>query len=141
MLLVVAVLMGLTALAASLAPRDPAPRNPQAPTPVRTPTAPVPSPEATATPPREQVETVSAELSADEASKRREVRADVGDLVEITVEGDVIDAVSIEGLTDHATIDPESPAQLQLLADIPGRFPITLLEADRRIGTLDVREP
>ena len=63
-----------------------------------------------------------------------------GDLVDITVEGDVIDAVSVEGLTDHVTLDPDSPAMLELFADAPGQYPITLLEADRRIGTLDVKE-
>jgi hypothetical protein len=146
MLLVVAVLMGLTALAATLAPRDSTPRGsgtPSAPSPARTPTAPVeeatPAPAPSGAP--DQVETVSAELSADEGAKRRRVSADVGDLVDITVEGDVIDAVSVEGLSDHATLDPDSPARLELFADAAGQYPITLLEADRRIGTLDVKEP
>jgi hypothetical protein len=144
MLVVVAVLMGLTALAATLAPRDPSPRGsgaPSVPSPARTPTAPTPGPEATATPAPEHVETVNAAISADEGAKRPRVTADVGDIVNITVEGDVIDAVSVEGLTDHATLDPESPAVLELFADTPGRYPITLLEAERRIGTLDVKEP
>jgi hypothetical protein len=88
----------------------------------------------------EQVQTVSAEISADEGAKRRRVTADVGDLVGITVVGDVIDAVSVEGITDHATLDPESPARLELFADAPGQYPITLLDAGRRIGTLDVKE-
>jgi hypothetical protein len=142
MLLVVAVLMGLTALAATLAPRDSNPRGsgaPNAPSPAQTPTAPVEEP--TPAPAPDQVQTVSADLSADEGAKRRRVTADVGDLVDITVEGDVIDAVSVEGLTDHVTLDPDSPAMLELFADAPGQYPITLLEADRRIGTLDVKEP
>ena len=145
MLLVVAVLMGLTALAASLAPRDSTPRGtgaPSAPSPARTPAAPVeratPVPAPSGAP--KQVKTVSAEISADEGAKRGRVNAGVGDLVDITVEGDVIDAVSVEGLTDHVTLDPDSPAMLELFADAPGQYPITLLEADRRIGMLDVKE-
>ena len=136
MLLIVAVLMGLTALAASLVPRDASqPREGR--TGLVEPVSPSPS----AAPERAAgSDTVTATLTATEGAKPRRVRAQVGDLVQLTVRGDVLDAVSVAGLTDEETLDPKSPARLQLYAARPGVYDIELLEAGRRIGRLEVRE-
>ena len=37
-------------------------------------------------------------------------------------------------------VDPTAPARFSLLAGEPGEYPIELLEAERRIGTLVIRE-
>jgi hypothetical protein len=63
----------------------------------------------------------------------------VGDVVDLTITGDVIDTVSIPGLALTEPIAPDSPAQFNAFAFQPGSFPITLLDSGRRIGVLRVR--
>jgi hypothetical protein len=127
-LLLVAVLMGLTALAASIAPREPLVRNgdqrEQTPTPTPTPV------ESSST-----VQTVDKKLKITDESKR--VVVSQGELVNLEVSGPEVD--SVELLDEVAAIDPESPAMFNILADRPGSYPITLVDADRRVGTLVVR--
>lgn len=125
LLILVAVLMGLTALAASVAPRQPVTRED------RRASTPTPAPAGSPT-----VETVEKTLSTSEGSTRVAVRA--GDLVQLTVTGSERDSVSVLGRID--AIDPAAPARFSLLASEPGEHPIELLEADRRIGTLVIRE-
>jgi hypothetical protein len=36
-------------------------------------------------------------------------------------------------------IEPGVPARFDLLADTPGSYPLVLLDAGRRIGTLQIR--
>jgi hypothetical protein len=124
-LILVAVLMGLTALAASVAPRQPVTQDERA-----TPT-PVPTTAGTA-----ELVTVRKEISTTDRRKRVAVRA--GDLVELTVSGPERDSVMLLGRID--AIDPAAPARFSLLADTPGEYPIELLEAERTVGTLVVRE-
>jgi hypothetical protein len=81
---------------------------------------------------------VSAELSAAPGVASKTVDAEVGDRVEITVEGTGPDSVSLEGLA-MKTVDADSPARFELLADTPGRYPIVLLNESRQIGALEVR--
>lgn len=139
LLLVVVVLMGLTALAASVAPRDGVLRQPPRPTPTPTPAAPAaPAPGAE---PRGRIAPVEKTITVDPGARAPRIVAEVGALVTIIVEGDAIDAVNVADLTDHAVIAPESPARIELLADRPGMYPITLIDAERTIGQLDVREP
>jgi hypothetical protein len=128
-LLIVAVLMGLTALAASIAPREPLIRDGgrRAATPTPTPT---PSP--TATTPVHDVERTLV-ITADPG--RITVRQ--GDLVQLTVKGIELDSVSL--LDQIEPIERESPALFELLADTPGKYPIELVDAGRRVGTLVVR--
>jgi hypothetical protein len=123
-LILVAVLMGLTALAASVAPRQPVVRE-------RAESTPPPTPTGTAT-----VVTVERELSTVGDTGRVSVRQ--GDVVELTVSGPERDSVMVLGRID--AIDPESPARFSLLAGEPGVYPVELLRAERRIGTLVVRE-
>jgi hypothetical protein len=137
LLLVVAVLMGLTALAASIVPRDGTPPAPRAPAPG---TSPARTPTKREPPGGGKVTTVKAVFSTIERTRApKRVVADVGDLVDVRVRGNVVDSVSVDGLTDVVPIDPQSPAQLQLLADEPGVYPVSLLQAERVIGRLDIR--
>jgi hypothetical protein len=123
-LILVAVLMGMTALAASVAPRQPvAPQDRQESTPT-------PAPAGTPTLGR-----VQKEISTMDADARVSVRE--GDLVELTISGPERDSVLLLDRMD--TIHPDSPARFSLLAGEPGEYPIELVEADRRIGTLVIR--
>jgi hypothetical protein len=132
LLVLVAILMGLTALAASLAPPPPEGRQGQS---ERRP-SPAPPAGATGAPPIDGGGTVTAHLSAAPSAPPREVTAAHGDLVDLTVSGDVIDTVAISGMAVLEPMDPDSPARVELYADTPGRFPIRLVDGDRRIGTL-----
>jgi hypothetical protein len=125
-LLLVAVLMGLTALAASIAPREPLVRERGTATPTPTPTAVA---EANA------VHTVEKTISGDTGHARVVVRK--GDLVQLTVDATAVDTVSLQN--DFQPVEADSPAEFQLLADRPGSYPIELVGAGRRIGTLVVR--
>jgi hypothetical protein len=125
-LILVAVLMGLTALAASVAPRQPTDREDRR--------------EATATPAQASgsptFTTVQKELSTLDGDDAR-VTVREGDLVALTVSGPVSDSVIL--LNRMETINPASPARFSLLASKPGDYPIELVDADRQIGTLVVR--
>jgi hypothetical protein len=123
LLFALAVLLALTALAAALAPRPTAPRDDAAATPS--------APSAPARAPVE--ETLDAEASGQKVSAR------VGQSVTIVIEADELDSVSLAEVGTK-TAEPGSPARFELLADVPGSYPIDLLEADRRIGVLEIRE-
>ena len=122
-LILVAVLMGLTALAASLAPQPVVreERRESTPTP-----APSGSPGFAA---------VEEELSTTDPRARVTVRE--GDLVELTVSGPESDSVMLLNRMD--TIHPTSPARFSLLAIEPGEYPIELVDAGHQVGTLVVR--
>jgi hypothetical protein len=119
-LILVAVLMGMTALAASLAPRQPVREERES-----TPT-PAPAGTATMTTIEKQLTTSNADLTVNE-----------GDLVQLTISGEERDSVMLLGRMD--TVHPDSPARFSLLAGEPGEYPIELVEADRQIGTLTIR--
>ena len=125
-LIIVAVLMGLTALAASFAARQPTPRE------ERQPSTPTPAPADARTD-----TTVKESVSAMSDDSVVTVRS--GDLVELTVDGgDEPDSVSVLGRID--AVDPTTPARFSLLAGRPGEYPIELLQEERQIGTLVIRE-
>jgi hypothetical protein len=128
-LLLVAVLMGLTALAASIAPREPLVRERGTATPSPTPTA------EAAVGPATPIRTIAKTVSAAEGPAK--VTVHEGDLVHLTVESSDVDSVSVLG--EFRPVEPESPAEFDLLADEPGSYPIELLDAKRRISTLVVR--
>jgi hypothetical protein len=124
-LILVAVLMGMTALAASVAPRQPvAPED-------RREATPTPAPAGSPT-----LVTVEKELSTADADARVVVRE--GDVVELTISGPERDSVMVLDRID--AIHPESPARFSLLAGEPGEYPIELLEAGRQVGTLVIRD-
>lgn len=123
-LILVAVLMGLTALAASVAPRQPVVREQQresTPTP-----APAGSPTLT---------TIEEALSTTDADAR--VTVSEGDLLELEVSGPERDSVMVLGRID--AIHPNAPARFSVLAGEPGEYPIELVGAGRQVGTLVVR--
>jgi hypothetical protein len=124
-LLLVAVLMGLTALAASVAPREPVVRDDGA--------TPTPTPALSGG--SDDLRTVSKRLNTAEGVTR--VVVDEGDLVDLEVSGSELDSVAL--LDEVVALDPDAPAVFQLLADDPGEYPIELVDADRRVGTLVVR--
>ena len=120
-LILVAVLMGMTALAASLAPRQPATERERQ--------------EATSTPTggTSTLTTIEEALTTSDA----DVTVNEGDLVELTISGPESDSVMLLDRMD--TIHPDSPARFSLLAGEPGEYPIELVDADRQIGTLTIR--
>jgi hypothetical protein len=120
-LILVAVLMGMTALAASLAPRQPVSQQERESTPT-------PAPAGTPT-----LVTVEKQLTTSDAN----VTVQQGDLVELTISGPESDSVMLLDRMD--TIHPDSPARFSILADEPGEYPIELVDADREIGTLVIR--
>jgi hypothetical protein len=130
LLLLVALLMGLTALAASIAPREeevnPPPKVEQ----------PLASPSAE---PADDQETVTETLSTDENDARDVIVADRGDVVHLTVSGRAVDAVQIVGLDLIEPIDPRTPAIFEFVADTPGTFDVALLEEPRVVGRLRIR--
>ena len=128
-LLLVAVLMGLTALAASLAPREPLIRDGDRRTATATP-SPTPAPVAS-----EALEPVQKTILTAENPARVTVRE--GQELELTVQGSEVDSVMV--LDEIEPLDEDSPALFDILADEPGEYPITLIDSERQIGTLVVR--
>jgi hypothetical protein len=125
-LVLVAVLIGLTVIAASLAPRQPAPRDQRA-----AEATPTPSPGAD-----DPARTLTRTLSTNGRPKR--VTVDRGTLLDLEVDGDELDSVSLEGEVEIVT--EETNARFNVYADTPGEDEIRLVEADRTVGTLVVRE-
>lgn len=122
LLVLVAVLMGLTALAAGLAA-------PPTRTPVATPEPVAPTPAVTAS------AVVERTVHVDEPTT---VAVDQGDEVRLTVRGDVLDAVELVGLDLLQPIAPATPAVFDVLADRPGSYPIRLTQAGEDVGKLRV---
>ena len=119
LLLLAAVLMVLAALAAGLAPRSDPPAESTAPDVART------------------VDIVEQELSADGTDQT--ISARVGDLIRFSVAGDTLDQVEIERLDRIDPIEPTTPARFEVIPQAPGAYPIRLIDADRRIGRLDIK--
>jgi hypothetical protein len=78
---------------------------------------------------------VERTISADGGPRR--VVVTEGDLVELEVTSSQLDSVML--MDEIEPVEPRSGARFHLLADRPDEYPITLLEADRQIGTLVVR--
>jgi hypothetical protein len=132
LIIIVAVLMGLTALAASVAPppetaRRGGPSAGASPTPTPAPTGPVTG-----------AGTVTRRIDA----------ADLRSPVTITVpRGALLLALEVAvGRPDTVALGdasleaaaPGSPARFDLLADTPGELPLRLLEAERPLGVVRV---
>jgi hypothetical protein len=125
-LVLVAVLIGLTVVAASLAPRQTAPRDQGA---AETTPSPSPVADGSETTPREVLST---------KGKPRRVTVDRGTLLELEVNGSELDSVSFEGEVEVVT--EETNARFNVYADTPGEYEIRLVEADRPVGKLVVRD-
>ena len=127
-LLLIALLLGLTAVAASFAQRD----RPTASSEAEPTTAPTTAPAGTATESRTET------LTASEDPQRLVIER--GELIALEVSADERDAVSIPGLGLMDAVDPEAPARFTVLADVPGVYAVELIDADRRVGTLEVQD-
>jgi hypothetical protein len=134
-LVVFAVLLGLTALVTSLAPR-PTLRPGGAGAGVSTPAA---TPSPTASPQSPQASRrIERTISADAGRPRARVRARAGDVLALTVRGDVLDGVEIADLGKLEPVEPGSPARFEMLLDAPGEFRVTLVDAGRAVGLIEV---
>jgi hypothetical protein len=69
----------------------------------------------------------------------RRVRARVGDIVQIEVRHTAEDEVQIVALGLSEPVERGIPAQLVFDADRDGRFAVTLRDAGKRVGTVEVR--
>ena len=64
-----------------------------------------------------------------------------GDILTLEVEGDAPDAVLLERLDRIDGVAPSTPARFTMLVEAPaGIYPIRLLEADRRIGMIEISD-
>ena len=135
LLVLFAVLLGLTALATSLAPR-PTGTRPGVVQRTPSPTA-TPSPEAPAT----TSTRIEKTISADPGRPRARVNARVGDILALTVRGDVLDGVEIEELGELEPIEPGSPARFEVLLERRGELRVSLVDAERLIGLVEVSGP
>ena len=122
LLLLAVALMLLVALASGLSPRE---------------ASDVPSTQASSLP---EGTTVVEEIRADPGADSRVV-VRRGDLLRLEVSGDVLDSILIERLDRMEGIEPLSPARFEILADAPaGVYPIRLVDADRRIGSIEITD-
>jgi hypothetical protein len=82
---------------------------------------------------------VSAKLSAAPAAKPKTIEAEIGDRVQLIVDGGgAIDSVALGDLSME-DVEPGIPARFELLADTKGAYPLVLVNENRRIGTLEIR--
>ena len=81
---------------------------------------------------------VTKTLSAAPGVKATTVDAEVGDRVEIVVEGTEPDAVLL-GELESKSVEAGIPARFEVLADTPGSYPLVLTNANQQIGTLRIR--
>jgi hypothetical protein len=123
LLLFVVLLIAIGAVANATVPREPKP-------PVRKPT-PTPAPPQA----NPAASVVDARLPG-----RSDVRARVGDVVQLEVTHNAEDVVQVLALGLSEPVEPGIAAQLVFDADRPGRFAVTLRDAQRRVGTIDVKE-
>lgn len=138
LLLFVAVLLGLTALAASIAPRESTREGGNEPAQVKPLPSPSPSPGAARRQPPPPGVDVRATLS-ERALKTRRVRARVGQVVRLEVQAFSTDFVAIKDIGVMEPTDPDAPTELEFLADRTGTFAVTVSERDRPIGVIDVQ--
>jgi hypothetical protein len=124
LLLFVVLLIAIGAVANATVPREES-------APVRPPPPPAPA---------EQQGTPAADLVDGRMPGGHDVRAKVGDVVRVDVAHDSADVVQVVALGLYEPVEPGIAAQLVFDADRPGRFAVTLRDAQRRVGTIDVQE-
>jgi len=129
---IVLALLGLMVLVVTISPPDRSPENGSTASVTPTATAsaqPLTDPDAF---------DVTAKLSTAPDAAKKTVDAEVGDHVEILVEGAEPDSVAL-GEVSVEDVDADTPASFELLADTPGTYPLVLLSDNRTLGTLEVR--
>ena len=129
MTLLVLVIVGLMVLVVTVSPpRSPSQRETE--TPTATETTLVDDPDDF---------DVTATMNADEDSLAPQtIEAELGDDVEIVVEGRGPGSVAL-GELQTEPYEQGLPARFRLLAEAPGAYPLTLVDAGRQIGTLEIR--
>ena len=135
LLVLFAVLLGLTALVTSLAPRPTAP--------------PLGRGAGDALPHRDPIagaagDRVATDREDDLGGSRGgpyKVKARVGDILALTVQGDVLDGVEITELGKLEPIEPGSPARFEVLLERRGELRVELVDAERLIGVVEVAGP
>ena len=128
--LIVVSLLGLMVLVVTFAP----PREPVQSGAQRTPTPAATSADLTDPDAFDVTETLSTTATTPMPS----IEAELGDRVEIVVEGSQPDAVQLGDVATQAVEDGD-PARFELLAETPGAYPLVLVNEGRRIGTLEIR--
>lgn len=126
-LVMLAVLMGITALSVAVAP-PPQPGGQRSST---TPSA--GGAQAPSTPPTTIERTISAE-----SVEAPTVNVPLGSTLRLTVEADALDAIEIDQLDRYAPVTPEAPALFELLADRIGSYDVRLVETGRLVGRVEV---
>jgi len=71
----------------------------------------------------------------------KEIQAEVGDVLQVDVVHDAGDVVQVLTLGVSDPVGPGTDGRLVFDADRPGRFAVTLRDADQRIGTIEVKQP
>jgi plastocyanin len=66
-------------------------------------------------------------------------RADVGDVVQLSVQSDTADEVHVHGIDVTVDVEPGEPAEITFEAAATGAWEIELHEAELLLGTLEVR--
>jgi len=85
--------------------------------------------------------TTIAEEIPSEAGADSRIAVSRGDTLELEVTGNTLDTVLLERLDRIDPIDPTTPARFNLVIDAPaGSYPIRLVEADRRIGSIVISD-
>ena len=123
LLIVLAVLLGLTALAAGVAPR------------------PNLDPDPGAVPPGNPAPAQARGRVArtlDAGATGQHVVAKVGQTVVLTVRSSVLRTVSLAEVGVR-TAEADSPAHWEIFADVPGSYALALQDSDTQIGTIEVR--
>lgn len=132
LLVLFAVLLGLTALVTSLAPRPTVTRPgvvQATPSPTTTPAPARPAPTS---------RRIVKSISADPGSPRTKIHARVGDVLALTVSGDVLDGVEIADAGKLEPIEPGAPARFEVLLDRQGELRVDLVDAERLIALVEV---
>lgn len=130
MTLIVLALVGLMVLVVTVSPPDSAVED-------RATASPTPTPPGASLSDPNAFD-VTETLSTDPGAEVRTIDAEVGDRVEILVEGEGFDSVLL-GELESRNVEAGIPARFELLADTPGAYPLVLTNANRRIGTLQIR--
>jgi hypothetical protein len=94
-------------------------------------------PAASPTPRPEPTEVITHRIDADRR-RPRTVTVRSGDLLSLTVSAGTADAIELQGLSTLRAVDPETPVTFDVLADVPGDYPVVLVGAARTVGTVRV---
>jgi hypothetical protein len=126
------ILLVVTALSSALAPpRDTSPA----------PVSPTATPDGTAAGAATSGTIVERTIDAANAAPATVVVQE-GDILSLTVETDEPAAIELEGLGPRRAATRESPVVFDVLPEVPGRYPVVLVNADetveRTVGTVRV---